>query len=98
MFMYTCFSSIHPSVTAATSTESFDLSVATTVGISVSVTCVICFLTGVLVVMFIHVCNAKRMRKRPSSQGVAVYDEVGTNKLVKPVIMDMDKNSAYGLH
>lgn len=84
-----------PSTTAAESTESFDSLVASAVGIAVSVTCLICFLAGVLFAIIIY--YASRMRKRPSSHGV--YDEVGTNnKIVKPVTIEMDKNSAYGLH
>ena len=79
-----------PTVTAAISLDSS--SIATTVGISVSATCGICFLIGVLLATIVY--YATRSRKQAGSPGVAVYDEVGRNK---PVIMELDKNSAYGL-
>ena len=74
---------------------------ATTVGVSVSVTFVVSFSLGVLVASVL--CYISRRSTgtsyKPSllAHPATVYDEVCTNRAIKGAIMEMDTNTAYGL-
>ena len=75
--------------------------IGTAVGVSVSVTFVVSFSLGVLVASVL--CYISRRSTgtlyKPSSHAdpATVYDEVGSNTKMKGDVMEMDKNSAYGL-
>ena len=76
-------------------------SIGTAVGVSVSVTFVVSFSLGVLVASVLcYISRRSKESYKPSSHAdpATVYDEVGTNKKMKGDVMEMDTNTAYGLH
>ena len=87
---------------ADTSTAPVHSTIATAVGVSVSVTFVVSFSMGVLVASVL--CYISRRSKesshKPSSHAdpATVYDKVGSNKKVKGDAVEMDTNVAYGSH
>ena len=71
-----------------------------TVGASVSVTFVVSFL-GVLVASVIcYISRRCKKSYKPSSHAepTCIYDEVGSNKIMKGDVTEMDTNIAYGSH
>ena len=88
-------------VAADPGTAEVGSSIGTAVGVSVSVTFVV-FSMGVLVASVL--CYISRRSKetlhKPSSfaDPGTVHDEVGTNKKLGGNVMEMNDNTAYGIH
>lgn len=84
------------------STAPVHSTIATAVGVSVSVTFVVSFSMGVLVAYVLYYIS-RRFKESPRNPGshsdpTTVYDEVGTNKKTKRDDVEMDANIAYGSH